>query len=57
VPGIIFGLTRQLDANDGFDGDVTLCLDVPEEVFEQYDVTDSVQEESGYRLALFPLTC
>jgi hypothetical protein len=46
--------TRPLDVNDGFDGDVTLCLDVPEGTFKQYDVTDTGQEQCGYRLALIP---
>jgi hypothetical protein len=46
--------TVPLDARDGFDGDVTLCLDVPEDLFDRFDLTDEVQEASGYRLALVP---
>jgi hypothetical protein len=29
-----------LDANDGFSGDVVLCLDVPDEVLARYNVAD-----------------
>jgi hypothetical protein len=50
----VFMATIPLDANDGFDGEVTLCLDVPEDVFGKYDVTDGLMEKSGYRLALIP---
>jgi hypothetical protein len=46
--------TIPLDVNDGFGGDVTLCLDVPEDVFDKYDVTDDLMKSSGYRLALIP---
>jgi hypothetical protein len=51
--GVYFA-TIQLDANDGFDGDVTLCLDVPEKEFENYETTDTLMERSGYRMALIP---
>jgi hypothetical protein len=53
--GVYFA-TQQLDALDGFDGDVTLCLDLPPEVFDEYDLTDDLQRESGYRVALIPAT-
>jgi hypothetical protein len=33
---------------------VTLCLDVPESVFAEHDVTDEIQKEMGYHLALIP---
>jgi hypothetical protein len=51
--GIYFA-TCPLDANDGFEGEVELCLDVPEGVFASHDITDEMQEQSGYRLALIP---
>jgi hypothetical protein len=50
----VYLATVPLGANDGFDGDVTLCLDVPPDVFQRHDVTDELQEASGYRLALVP---
>jgi hypothetical protein len=43
-----------LDADDGVIGQVTLCLDIPEEEFSNYDVTDPLTEKSGYRIALIP---
>ena len=51
--GVYFA-TRQLDANDGFDGPVTLCLDIPEELFKKVETTDPLQEASGYRMAIIP---
>jgi hypothetical protein len=51
--GVYFA-TIQLDANDGFDGDVTLCLNVPEEDFADHETTDTLMEKSGYRMALIP---
>jgi hypothetical protein len=53
--GVYFA-TTQLDANEGFDGMVTLCLDVPPQVMDEYEVTDEVQRQSGYGLALIPAT-
>lgn len=50
----VYLATNPLDVNDGFAGDITLCLDVPEDLFRQYDVTDEPQEASGYRMALVP---
>src|SRR5262245_38785196 len=40
-----------LGINDGFEGDVTLCLDVPDEVFKKYDITDSAM---ACNIALIP---
>jgi hypothetical protein len=51
--GVCFA-TTPLGANDGFQVDVTLCLDIPDEIFEQYECTDELQAASGYRLALIP---
>jgi hypothetical protein len=41
----------QLDANDGFDGPVTLCIDVPDEEFTKYEF---VEEGRGHRISLMP---
>jgi hypothetical protein len=46
--------TVPLDANDGFDGNVTLCLEVPDDTFGEYEVTDELQAQAGYRLGLVP---
>jgi hypothetical protein len=51
--GVYFS-TVQLCVLDGYDGNVTLCLEVPDDVMAEYDVTDALQERSGYRLALIP---
>jgi hypothetical protein len=50
----VYLATHPLDVNDGLEGDATLCLDVPDALFQQYDVTDELQKASGYRLALVP---
>jgi hypothetical protein len=50
----VYCSTRPLDAADGFEGQVTLCLDVPEETFAAHDVSDDVTRGSGYRIALVP---
>jgi hypothetical protein len=50
----IYLATRPLDANDGFEGAVVLCLDVPQELFNHFDLTDELQKASGYRIALIP---
>src|SRR5262245_35647667 len=50
----VYASTAPLGANDGFGGDVTLCLEVPVDSFRVYDVSDGVMRESGYRLALIP---
>jgi hypothetical protein len=50
----VYVATRPLDANDGFMGDVTLCLEVPEGLFNRYYVPDAVNLKSGYRMALVP---
>jgi hypothetical protein len=50
----VYASTKPLNINDGFSGDVTLCLDVPEGLLAEYDVTDEVQASSGYRLFLVP---
>src|SRR5262245_12733337 len=49
-PGLrgVYVATCPLDANDGFAGEVVLCLDIPAGVFAGHDV----QKKSGYRLAL-----
>jgi hypothetical protein len=51
--GVILA-TRPLEANDGFDGPLTLCLELPDDVFREYDVTDEIQERMGYRIAMVP---
>jgi hypothetical protein len=53
MKGVYF-TTQPLDTNDGSDGDVILCLDVPDEVFKQFDATSESQQASGYRMALIP---
>jgi hypothetical protein len=50
----VYVSTQQLDASDGFEGAVTLCLDMPDDVLAQYDVTDDLQKASGYHIALVP---
>jgi hypothetical protein len=50
----VYLATTPLGANDGFQGDVTLCLDIPDEIFEHYECHDELQAASGYRLALIP---
>ena len=37
--GVYFA-DRQLDVNDGFEVDVTLCMDAPDEVFERHEVIE-----------------
>jgi hypothetical protein len=46
VAGVLLA-DRQLDCNDAVDGDVTLCLDVPQEVFATYAC-----DAPGYRAAI-----
>jgi hypothetical protein len=53
-PRGVYVSTQPLGANDGFLGEVTLCLDVPEEVFAEYDCTDEVNLNDGYRMAFIP---
>ena len=43
----------KLNANDGWPGEMTLCLDVPEDVFQRYEI---VEELLGYRYAIIPAT-
>jgi hypothetical protein len=50
VEGVYFA-DRQLGAADGFLGQVTLCLDVPDEVFSRWEW---FEHEQGYRLSLIP---
>lgn len=50
MKGVWFA-SEQLDVNDGFEGDVTLCLDVPEGVFAKYEWDDP---RHRYREALIP---
>jgi hypothetical protein len=50
----VYFATTQLDINDGVEGDVTLCLDIPDEIFDEFECTDEIQEASGYRFALIP---
>jgi hypothetical protein len=33
---------------------VTLCLDVPVDLFNRHDVSDKIMTQSGYRLAIIP---
>src|ERR1700682_4215282 len=44
---------RQLDCNEGFDGEVTLCLEMPEDVFKRHEMVED-GGGPGYRLALIP---
>jgi hypothetical protein len=41
----------QRNANNGFGGDVTMCPDVPEDEFKQYEVAE---EGLGHRMSLIP---
>jgi hypothetical protein len=41
----------QLGPNDGFCGPLTLCLDVPEDMFRRYEVEEA---GLGYRYAIVP---
>jgi hypothetical protein len=51
VRGVYFADT-QLNVNDGFEGDVTICLDIPEGDFKQYEIHgDPV---ISYRMAIMP---
>jgi hypothetical protein len=50
----VYLITAPFTAISGFEGEVTLCLDVPEQLFDRFDVTDGVQKECGYRMALVP---
>jgi hypothetical protein len=51
--GVYFA-TRPLRINEGFKGNVTLCLEIPDRLLEEHDVTDTLIEQCGYRLALVP---
>jgi hypothetical protein len=42
---------RPLDVNEGADGDVLLAIDIPENLFAEYEW---VEEGKGYREALIP---
>jgi hypothetical protein len=42
---------RRLDANDGFDDPLTLCQEVPDDVFARYEWGNW---SPGYRAALIP---
>lgn len=46
--------TRPLGPNDGFMGEVFLCIDVPEEWIAEFDVTDGLMGKRGHRVALVP---
>ncbi len=50
----VYLATRPLDANDGFPGDVVLCLEVPDDLFAEREATDDGQKSCGYRTALIP---
>jgi hypothetical protein len=50
MEGVYFA-SKQLDINDGFEGEVTLCVDVPDATMQQYDDSDT---DRSYRLALIP---
>ena len=52
ISGVWFA-DRPLDANDGFDGDVVLCLELPA---EEFTLHEWVEDEGGpgYRYALAP---
>jgi hypothetical protein len=51
--GVCFA-DRQLDVNDGFEGDVTLCMDAPDEVFERHEVIEDGAPPGYGRRALIP---
>jgi hypothetical protein len=44
---------RQLDISDGFEGDVTLCLEVADDLFERYEWAED-GGGPGHRSALIP---
>jgi len=50
MQGVYFS-SIPLAINDGFDGDTVLCLDVPDDVMEQFDVSDT---SMAYQLSLIP---
>jgi hypothetical protein len=50
----VYLATTAPGASDGFQSDVTLWLDIPEEIFEHYECHDELQAAWGYRLALIP---
>jgi hypothetical protein len=45
---------RQLDAGDGFEGELTLCLDLPDDEFERYELREEDAPASHQRMALVP---
>jgi hypothetical protein len=46
-------INRALGANEGFEGPVTLCPDVPDEEFRRYEAVED-GGGPGYRMALVP---
>jgi hypothetical protein len=53
LEGLCF-CTRPLNGGDGVQGDVTLCMDIPEAVFRRFELTGGMPHKGGYRLALVP---
>jgi hypothetical protein len=45
---------RQLDAGDGFQGEMTLCLDLPDDEFERYEAREEDAPTEPQRMALVP---
>ena len=46
---------NKLDINDGAGGNVTLCVDIPEQLFDRFEVTPKVEREIlGVQLAVVP---
>jgi hypothetical protein len=50
INGVCF-TDRQLAAADGFEGEVTLCLEIPDDVFSRWEW---VEDEQSFRLSLIP---
>jgi hypothetical protein len=52
INGVCF-TDRQLDARDGFTGEVTICLEIPDDVFSRWEWVED-GEGLGFRLSLIP---
>jgi hypothetical protein len=51
--GVYFA-DRVLDVNDGFEGDVTLCLDLRDDEFKRYEIVEEGARPGYRRMALVP---
>jgi hypothetical protein len=52
LEGVWFA-SQPLDANDGFPGEVVLCMEIPDNIFEQYEFD---APDHPYREAIIPAT-